>query len=398
MSNCATDQTYKGLKRKRGNSGLNDHEGSVVVPPANPPTATVERKSKDRGESQSSAEPFDAGIDSDFGSDMSSNEGEYDEWEDWPWLHHLEVSVENPEKDFIGACSGKIVDREQIRAAFYTEMEAPTQELSELAFGLFDRWGNIKSEYLEHPVKKGSGVWGKELNRGSFFYIENLKVDKDHYRQGFGRRMVADVCTKARSAPSSCHFAITWPVFIDDRPYEDRQADPCRPERVTYMNAGQTATENFWRSIGFRRIGFSPFFAFAMSGDHPLLALDKSEDYKRPLVLRWPANDRESTFPINNSILEVDDNATLAIMKQRLHSLPPDHPGWLATDLHGRNIMHVLALMGKPRALAFLKKLPCATQLLSTKDFEGNTPLEGLRTTLNDMRSSQTLNAITLPS
>ena len=186
MSHRATDQTSKGLKRKRGNSVPNGHKGSVGVPPANPLPATVERISEDSGESQSSADPFNALIDSDLGDDLSDVEGKYDEWEDWPWLHHLEVSVDSPKKDFIGACSGNVVDRKRIRADFYTEMEAPTHELSELAFGLFDRWGNIKSDYLEHPVKKGSGVWGKELNRGSFFYIENLKVDKDHYRQGFG--------------------------------------------------------------------------------------------------------------------------------------------------------------------------------------------------------------------
>ena len=186
-------------------------------------------------------------------------------------------------------------------------------------------------------------------------------------------------------------------MFIDDRPFEDRQADPCRPERVTYMNAGQTATENFWRSIGFRRIGSSPFFAFTMSGDHPSLALDKSQDYVRPLPLRWPANDRESAYPVDKGVWDADDDATLAILKQRHQALPLDDPVWLATDLHGRNVMHLVALMAKPKALAFLMTLPCATQLASTRDLEGNTPLEWVQTVLNNMRFSQSLGTVTLP-
>ena len=361
----------------------------------------------DLGETEDSSENYDF-ADDDSLDDDSPDDGfagdlgfdpteDYESDEEHDWLKPVRSTATGPDGVKIGTCTGNIVYRDSIRKDFYSLMEEPSQELAELAFGLFDRWGNIKSDYLEHPVKKGSGVWGKELNRGSFLYVENLKVNKDHYRQGSGRRMVEDVCTKARSARSSCRFAITWPVFVDNRPYEDRQADPCRPDRVARIDAGQTATENFWRSVGFRRIGSSPFFAFAMAGDLPSLALDKSEDYMRPLILRWPANDPKSTFPINNSILEADDDGTLALMKQRLQWIPPEDPSWLATDLHGRNIMHVLALMGKPRALAFVKTLPCATQLSSTRDLEGNTPFEWLRTKLDDIRCSQPFGGAILP-
>jgi hypothetical protein len=39
---------------------------------------------------------------------------------------------------------------------------------------------------------------------------------------------------------------------------------------------------SFWRSVGFRRIGSSPFFALAASVDHPCLELKAADDYDPP--------------------------------------------------------------------------------------------------------------------
>ena len=69
-------------------------------------------------------------------------------------------------------------------------MEELTRDFFELAFGLFDRWGNLKSELRNHPIKKGTGVWGEELDEGKFLLIEEFTIDENHRRKGYGRKLV----------------------------------------------------------------------------------------------------------------------------------------------------------------------------------------------------------------
>lgn len=94
-----------------------------------------------------------------------SSTGDYNEW---PWLKTFEAE-ETREGVPIAKILAQRIDREPIRANFYFQMEEPTQDTCELAYDLFDRWGCIKDDFLHHPIKKGTGVWGKELNEGESF-------------------------------------------------------------------------------------------------------------------------------------------------------------------------------------------------------------------------------------
>lgn len=72
------------------------------------------------------------------------------------WLKPVRSTATAPDGVQIGSCTGNIVYRDSIRKDFYSQMEEPSQELAELAFSLFDRWGNVRSDYISHPVKKGT--------------------------------------------------------------------------------------------------------------------------------------------------------------------------------------------------------------------------------------------------
>ena len=63
-------------------------------------------------------------------------------------------------------------------------MDESSHEMSDIAFGLFDRWGDLKQDYVSHPIKKGRGALGKELNKGEFLMIESFEVHKDYRRKG----------------------------------------------------------------------------------------------------------------------------------------------------------------------------------------------------------------------
>ena len=74
-------------------------------------------------------------------------------------------------------------------AATFYRLEEPTNDLSELAFSLFDHWGSLKSELRNHPIKKGTGVWREELDEGKFLLIEEFTIDENHRRKGYGRKL-----------------------------------------------------------------------------------------------------------------------------------------------------------------------------------------------------------------
>src|SRR5438876_282420 len=100
-------------------------------------------------------------------------------------------------------------------------MEEPSRETSLLAFELFDRYGSLRTEIKEHPVRKGSGIWNKEFDTGDILLIEYLKIDEEYRKCGLGKKVVTAMLGKTREKTRH-FFAIAWPTFLNTR---DRQAE-----------------------------------------------------------------------------------------------------------------------------------------------------------------------------
>ena len=95
--------------------------------------------------------------------------------EESPWLKKYDAEEKRGGR-IIASCVAHRINRKPITAKFYTEMEELSQDFVDLAFNLFDRWGCVKDDLLYHPVKKGTGVWGEELNRGKTLLFQSLTV------------------------------------------------------------------------------------------------------------------------------------------------------------------------------------------------------------------------------
>ena len=123
------------------------------------------------------------------GKSEEDEEG-YNEFEEFEWLKVINMSIkasDAADSPQVGCCTAKLIDREQIRANFHRDMEEPSNDTATVGFGVFDRWGCLRPEYQNHPVKKGTGVWGPELNDGRFLLIETLSVKEEYQRKGYGR-------------------------------------------------------------------------------------------------------------------------------------------------------------------------------------------------------------------
>jgi hypothetical protein len=109
----------------------------------------------------------------------------------------------------IGRGLSRYVKRDHIRSAFWRDMEGPCQELSKVAFQLFNRYGRLKKEFKNHPIRMGTGVWGSELDLGSFFVIEDSASRSGVASQGsreknciVARRKGSQWAQRARLLPS----------------------------------------------------------------------------------------------------------------------------------------------------------------------------------------------------
>ena len=126
---------------------------------------------------------------------------DFDEFEEFKWLKAINIPTkadDTADSPQIGFCIAKLIDRNYIRATFHRDMEEPSNDTATVGFEVFDRWGCLKPEFLTHPVKKGIGTWGPELNEGRFLLIETLSIEEAYQRKGYGRKLFQEVWGKAQ--------------------------------------------------------------------------------------------------------------------------------------------------------------------------------------------------------
>ena len=329
------------------------------------------------------------------GYDENLNEDEYDESMDededeHPWLEDVEVVLKNSDGERTGYCKGSIIDRNSIRNDFYGQMEEASHDLKEFCLHLSDRWGNLKSEYLKHPIKKGTGVWGKEFNKGAILLITEVYVYQNFRHQGYGKQLVQDIWAKARASSSDCELAAAWTTYLTRGLPPEMQspffAGPPSAAALAMCEEMQRSSENFWRAVGFRAIGNSAYVGFSADESHPSKAISALDGYRRPSALRRNQQCEDQVCPYDDALARASDSEILAEMKKRLQDLPSNNSRWLAVDAHGNSIMHFLAALQQSSSLGLLVEQQSANELLSLRNLEGETPLEHLQAHLEKAR------------
>lgn len=345
-----------------------------------------------------------------------------------PWLKNYHVE-EKSEGRIVASCVAQRIYRKSITANFYEEMGELSQDLADLAFNLFDRWGCVNDDFLYHPIKKGTGIWGEELNRGKILLIQSLTAEESAIRQGIGRELVlefwAEVIAETNASivrypqfesptahvDEECRFALVLPTNL--HPMERAEFEALSPEaREQYYENSRTVAIAFWRSLGFRRIGSSSWFGLAASADHPSHQLSAQDDYNPPpknptqdpihdviqtAIQRKPPNplgftSREEAL---QSFLAINDSL-VTILENYLRSHPETHPSWKSPDKDGNTIAHIGVRW--PKALEWLLDRPMYINqgLYKIRNHEGETPAELFESTLKEQRvRSRTMNYTT---
>lgn len=350
--------------------------------------------------------------------ERENEEGSDSDDEEVPWLKNY-YAEEKKGGRIVASCLAQRINRKPIRANFYEEMGEESEDLADLAFNLFDRWGCVKDDILYHPVKTGTGIWGEELNRGKILLFQSLTAEEDARSQGIARKVVEDLWAKVRAQTDAstvrypqfgpptahedeeCRFALVLPTQVDTM--EKAAFEALSPDaRGDYVENSKAVAIAFWRSLGFRRIGSSSWFGLAASAEHPSHQLSTHDDYNPPPknLTQDPIHDIiqtaiERTPPYRigftsrqealRNFLAINDSL-VTILENHLRSHPETHPSWKSPDKDGNTIAHVGVRW--PKALEWLLDRPMYINqgLYKIRNHEGETPAELFESTLKEQR------------
>ena len=128
-----------------------------------------------------------AGLDCTFLYSSREDDGNSD-LTDSPFLKRIHITIDEDESENtakVAHCHAKIADQKPVRAHLYREMEMHTDEMSETAFTIFDRWGCLKAILQHHAVKRATGIWGLELDTGKLLLSGETGVEPEYRRRGY---------------------------------------------------------------------------------------------------------------------------------------------------------------------------------------------------------------------
>lgn len=290
--------------------------------------------------------------------------------------------------DCIGSCASALIRRDQIRYNFHSDIGETNEEASVMGFGLFDRYGRLKPVFKKDSARSGSGIWGDELDRGDIFLIERVSIDKRYRRQGLGQEMVRVMLQKALAKCNPQTFvAIARPAGMFLEIVNELKGKNSEEKSAIYGREGH-AVECFWRSLGFRRIGYTEWFAFLPgNAQHACHSLPASEDFDPPR----PASAHMPNI-IFTALLEafdtgVNDTARMELTQVALESYGPEEDIWISADRKGNTLLHHAATYEEPACVNWIiEKCP---RLVTIRNHQRKTPLDACREHLEVIRTRQ---------
>lgn len=168
---------------------------------------------------------------------------------------------------------------------FRDDMEELSEEAAQLAMCLFKRDATFRSNiWGPGAPEPGTGVWSSELESGVLVLLDELKVHHSFRGMGLGTKMFDRVLEWIKSADLGARAYI---IVVPGALFEDMRRE--FPE-LAYHSAGNRAEYQaydaalkvkavaFYRKLGFRRIGLSQYFGYAMDPKHPSKFLTAEED------------------------------------------------------------------------------------------------------------------------
>ncbi|CCM00041.1 uncharacterized protein FIBRA_02067 [Fibroporia radiculosa] len=311
-------------------------------------------------------------------------------------LIHLTAKVEHPIHKTIATLSALQIVRWRCGDQFLRIMDEESQELHEFSVKLFDKNGHLKPELVDDEYHRGSGCWGREMNRGTIIYVEDVRVVTQFRHRGVGSWALKKFVRSSFVNESA--FIVAWPTPIK-RPADEGQWKAERCKLVKFFRKARY-------SNGFRRIGRTSFLAYAADPGHPSHRLPAENDVEAHDVLFVPEDPgttsvdtadpaHHARYPLHHAIAtEVISSPSFQFFRP-MPTQVPQGPGIgtiireaytkspssiRARDENGLTPLHIasgLSAVGAVEALLSLPKESGVYEDLKRRDnTDGVTPLE----------------------
>lgn len=204
-------------------------------------------------------------------------------------------------------------------------------------------------------------------------------------------------------------FVFVWPAFLqlDDLEREWNNL-PDDAERHRMQEREIDRATIFYRSLGFRRVGSTVWFALAPGSDHPSHQLTSIEDFNPPEASSSSLHPLLSPFQnIGHSprsrldqILNRpprEDPDFLQVLQNCLLQQGSADACWMSQDKDGNTILHLTASMFSVACVEWVLKQDFGGRLLEMRNNRGETPLEVVQFKLEKLRTQKVVGQLTIP-
>ncbi|QKX63191.1 uncharacterized protein TRUGW13939_10360 [Talaromyces rugulosus] len=338
----------------------------------------------------------------------------------------------------IGHAFARFIYRGMVTKNFWEKMDECSQDVGEIAWRVFDRYGFLKDKFKSHPVHRGTGVWRSELDNGPLLLIEKVFItDVECRRKGVGGAMVRQLLAVGEKCGASAKprdmspglialefgsvtqfqkltraHAIVIPGWLTEDVEPQYVGKSKRQKNEIDLQASNTAV-SFYRSLGFRRIGSSPCFAYAFHPNHRARSIIPDRDFDPQIE---PLDDREdepgmgdyiipygveiqlgqrtlstlqTEFPLHYAATTLPDLECVEYLKK---VATEDGVNLTMVDRTHRTLLHTLARKLKPKSITWLlANVDAAESWKTARDINGDSPLDVLKDFLEDIRTKRNL-------
>ncbi|KAL4989772.1 hypothetical protein BDW68DRAFT_195610 [Aspergillus falconensis] len=228
----------------------------------------------------------------------------------------------------------------------------------------------FKTKYKGHPVQRGTGVWGHELDHGPLFLIEELHVAALELRQkGLGWKIVSLLLNKAKQ------------LSLDEKGDGEDQ---------DLVYSSNEAFEQAWTLHALlhqsRALGTASNFDLCRddAGD-----LEDKELYETATFTEVKKIKMErlcDALLLHHAALTLGDNELKAFFMTHTD----DNIGWARVTTSEATLLHLTACELKPLSTQWLlESVPNADSWKMAQDINGYTPLEALQENLETMQTQK---------
>ena len=164
------------------------------------------------------------------------------------------------------------------KVTLHSNLYSRVQDLNDgssdgLAFAkaMFCSKGKLKKELISNG-EYSLGPWGTELENGAVLILQLVFIEREFRQQGVGRLLLQSLIsrckeTTGRTEKGQIKFVIVYPAVVKED-FEKELEGKTQAEKKEIEKAHYKIAVKFYRANGFRRIGLSKWFGFAVGAEH----------------------------------------------------------------------------------------------------------------------------------